>query len=210
MHAPTAIPVVATTLHRSLANVLILLILQMLQFLHFISSSTKVVCRRIWEISQWQGQPKLQEVIETHSAACWSWKMSVNLYTLVQWKVSLQLQNAIHQLCVLYTTLNVGKPNWWYQSFCVKEHSLEAKPLLLKLKRDPTLRGGHSRTGCWERYLGLTADWRKLHCEELHDLYQSWNIIWAIKSKIWNRQGIWHTCKRKRNPHNVLVNKPDG
>jgi hypothetical protein len=111
------------------------LILQMLQFLHFLHSSTQFVCRRIW-----QGQPKLQELTGTHLAACRSWKVSLYLYTPVQWKVGLQLQKAMHQLCVLNTTLNVGKPNWWCQSFYGEEHSLEAKPWSLKLKKDPTMR----------------------------------------------------------------------
>ena len=30
----------------------------------------------------------------------------------------------------------------------------------------------------------VTGDWRKLHNEELHDLYCSLNIIWVIKSRI--------------------------
>jgi len=106
MHAPSAIPVVVTTLHINLANVFnsshIQLILQTMQFLHFTHSSTKFVCRRIC-----QEQPELQQVTETYSAACPSWKVSIYLYTLVKWKVSLQLQNTMHQLCVLNTTLNV-------------------------------------------------------------------------------------------------------
>ena len=30
---------------------------------------------------------------------------------------------------------------------------------------------------------GVTREWRKLHNEELNDLYCSLNVVWAIKSK---------------------------
>jgi len=29
----------------------------------------------------------------------------------------------------------------------------------------------------------VTGEWRKLHNEELNDLYSSLNIVWAIKSR---------------------------
>ena len=32
---------------------------------------------------------------------------------------------------------------------------------------------------------GVTEEWRKLHNEELNDLYSSPNIVWVIKSRRW-------------------------
>jgi hypothetical protein len=38
--------------------------------------------------------------------------------------------------------------------------------------------------------------WRKLHTEELVDLYSSLNIIGMFKSRI-DGQGPWHQCGRR-------------
>jgi hypothetical protein len=37
----------------------------------------------------------------------------------------------------------------------------------------------------------VAGDWRRLHNEELHNLYASPNIIWVIRSR--RRQGMQHT-----------------
>jgi hypothetical protein len=44
----------------------------------------------------------------------------------------------------------------------------------------------------------VTGDWRKLHNEELHNLYSSPNIIRQIKSrrKLW--RGMWHAWERRK------------
>jgi hypothetical protein len=55
----------------------------------------------------------------------------------------------------------------------------------------------------------VTGKWRKLHNEELNDLYSP-NIVWVIKSrrKRWTR----HVARMgaKRGVHRVLVVKPEG
>jgi hypothetical protein len=46
----------------------------------------------------------------------------------------------------------------------------------------------------------VTGDWRKLHNEELHNLYSSPNIIRIIKSRM----------GEKSNAYRILVGKPEG
>jgi hypothetical protein len=56
----------------------------------------------------------------------------------------------------------------------------------------------------------VTGGWRKLHNEELHNLYSSPNIIRTIKSRRmrWAR----HVARmgEKRNAYRILVGKPEG
>jgi hypothetical protein len=56
----------------------------------------------------------------------------------------------------------------------------------------------------------VTGDWRKLHNEELHNLYSSPNIIRMIKARRmrWAR----HVARMgaKRNAYRILVGKPEG
>jgi len=41
----------------------------------------------------------------------------------------------------------------------------------------------------------VTVEWRRLHFEELNDLYSSPNIIRVIKSRITRWVGMWHVWK---------------
>jgi hypothetical protein len=52
--------------------------------------------------------------------------------------------------------------------------------------------------------------WRKLHNEELHNLYSSPNIIRMIKSR--RLKWEWHVgrIREKRNGYRILVGKSEG
>jgi hypothetical protein len=65
------------------------------------------------------------------------------------------------------------------------------------------------------RIFGLKRDevigeWRKLHNEELHDLYSSPSIIMIIKSGRMRWVGYVAQMGEKRNPYRLLVGKPEG
>jgi hypothetical protein len=47
----------------------------------------------------------------------------------------------------------------------------------------------------------VTGEWRKLHNQELNDLYSSPNIVLVIKSRI-----LWE----RRDVHGVLMGRPEG
>jgi hypothetical protein len=55
----------------------------------------------------------------------------------------------------------------------------------------------------------VTGGWRKLHNEELHNLYPSPSIIRMIKSR--RMRWAWHVARmgEKRNAYRILVGKPE-
>ena len=57
--------------------------------------------------------------------------------------------------------------------------------------------------------MGLTGEWRKLHNEELSDLYSSQNIVQVIKSRM---RWAGHVARmgERRGVYRVLVGKPEG
>jgi hypothetical protein len=56
----------------------------------------------------------------------------------------------------------------------------------------------------------MTEEWRKLHNEELRDLYSSPNIIRIIKSRRMRWAGHVARMGEKRNVYRLLVGKPEG
>jgi hypothetical protein len=56
----------------------------------------------------------------------------------------------------------------------------------------------------------VTGEWRKLHNEELHNLYSSPSIIRIIKS--WKMKWAGHVARmgEKRKVYRLLVGKPEG
>ena len=57
---------------------------------------------------------------------------------------------------------------------------------------------------------GVTGDWRKLHNEELNDLYSSPNIVQVIKSRRMGWAGHVARMEEGRGVRRVLVGKPEG
>jgi hypothetical protein len=56
----------------------------------------------------------------------------------------------------------------------------------------------------------VTGDWRKLHNEELHNLYSSPNIIRMIKSRRIRWAGHAARMGETRNAYRILVGRPEG
>jgi hypothetical protein len=56
----------------------------------------------------------------------------------------------------------------------------------------------------------VTGEWRKLHCEELHTLYSSPNIIRQIKSRRKRWAGHVARMGEERDEYRVLMGKPEG
>ena len=57
---------------------------------------------------------------------------------------------------------------------------------------------------------GMTGEWRKLHNEELNDLYCSSNILRVINSRRLRWAGLVARLEEGRVVHKVLVRKPEG
>ena len=56
----------------------------------------------------------------------------------------------------------------------------------------------------------VTGEWRRLHNEELNDLYSSPNIVRVIKSRRMRWTGHVELMSEERGVYRVLVGKPEG
>jgi hypothetical protein len=56
----------------------------------------------------------------------------------------------------------------------------------------------------------VTGEWRRLHKEELNDLYASLNIVWVIKLRQMRCAGHVAHMGEMRGIYRVLVGKPEG
>ena len=56
----------------------------------------------------------------------------------------------------------------------------------------------------------VTGEWRRLHNEELHDLYSSPNIVRVIKSRRTRWAGHVARMVEERAVYRVLLGKPEG
>jgi hypothetical protein len=56
----------------------------------------------------------------------------------------------------------------------------------------------------------VTGEWRKLHNEELNDLYSLNNIVRVVKSRRMRWTGHVARVGEERGGHRVLVGKPEG
>jgi hypothetical protein len=56
----------------------------------------------------------------------------------------------------------------------------------------------------------VTGDWRKLHNEELHNLYSSPSIIRMIKSRRMRWAGHVARFGKRMNAYRIFVGKPEG
>jgi len=84
---------------------------------------------------------------------------------------------------------------------------------LLTLREECRLRVFESRV--LRRILGpkrdkVKGEWRKLHNEELNDLYCSPNIFRVIKSRRMRWEGHVARMGERRSVYRVLVGKPEG
>jgi hypothetical protein len=85
--------------------------------------------------------------------------------------------------------------------------------LSLKLREEHRLRMFENRV--LRRIFGpkrdeVTGEWRKLHNEELHDLYSSPSMIRLIKSRTMTWAGHIAQMGKKRHAYGFLVGKPEG
>ena len=116
-----------------------------------------------------------------------------------------------------YSVQNLLSSNLLSKNIKIKIYRTIILPVLCACETLPfTLRVEHMlrclRIGCWGEYLGLRGnlvrgEWRKLHHEELNDLYSP-NIVWVIKSRRMRWAAHVARVGREALYNWVLVGKP--
>jgi hypothetical protein len=81
------------------------------------------------------------------------------------------------------------------------------------LREEPRLRVFQNRV--FGRVLGpkrdeVTGDWRKLHNEEISDLYSLPNMLWVVKSRRMRWAEHVACSSEKRGVYRFLVGRPEG
>jgi hypothetical protein len=56
----------------------------------------------------------------------------------------------------------------------------------------------------------VTGEWRRLHNEELNDLYSLPNVVWVVKLRRMRWAGHVAHVVEERGVYRVLVGKPEG
>jgi len=120
--------------------------------------------------------------------------LSFGVESFVSWLLSKITKIKIHRNIVLPLVL-YGCETW---SFTLREERR------LRVFEDRVLRRifGPKRDE-------VTGEWRKLHNEELNDLYFPPNIIWVMKSRRMTLPGHVARMGERRGVYRVLVRKPE-
>jgi hypothetical protein len=118
-----------------------------------------------------------------------------SFFNIIQYTVKKNLKIRIHKTIILPVVL------------------YRCETWSLTLREEHRLRVFENRV-LW-RILGpkrdeVTGEWRKLHNEELRDLYSSPNIIRIIKSRRMRWAGYVARMEEKRNAYRLLVGKSEG
>jgi hypothetical protein len=109
--------------------------------------------------------------------------------------------------------VNTDKTKYMVMSRVLPVILYECETWSLTLREERRLRVFENRV--LRRVFGLkrdevTGEWRKLHNEELNELYSLPNIVQVVKSRRMRRAGHVAHMGEERGLHRVLVGKPEG
>jgi hypothetical protein len=136
--------------------------------------------------------------------------VSSNMHYYVQEQVQLQSLASVSKCIPFLQIINKCSADTHFLLIFI---SLPCETWSLTLKEEHRLRVFENRV--LRRIFGpkmdeVTGEWRKLHNEELRDLYSSPSIIRIIKSRRMRLAGHVARMGEKRNVYRLLVGKPEG